>query len=382
MCAVQQDGRPARCPPRCSSCCGGSGADSSDGTCSSCCRSSRSASASDLLTASLERSEVGARGADWDFSAVERCLIAGRALCFYLAKLLWPHPLIFSYPRWRIDAGAWWQYLYPLAAVAAASGLWLARKRSGRGPLVALLFFAGTLFPALGFVDVYPMRFSFVADHFQYLASLGPIALAAAVGTSVARRCGRGARLAACAALALVLATYGALIWRQIPAYRGEETLWRDTLEKNPQAFLAHYNLGNLMRTRGELEEARRHYLLALEANPRLEMAYNNLASLLAGQGRVDEAIALYQRSLELMPDYTLGHRNLAALLITRGELDAAIHHLREVLRLAPDDSDAHYSLAMALAHTGHPEEAHPHFVEAARLRRAAEQGAQRAAGE
>ena len=329
-----------------------------------------------LLTAWLEQHEVGALGADWDLSLAERCLVAGRAVWFYLAKLLWPDPLIFFYPRWRIDAGAWWQYLYPLAAVAAVIALWLARQRVGRGPLVALLFFGGTLFPALGFFDAYPMRFSFVADHFQYLASLGPIALAAAVGTNVALRFGRSARLAAAAALVLVLATYGALIWRQIPAYRGLETLWRDTLEKNPGAFLAHYNLGNLLRTRGELEEAQLHYVRALEVNPRLEMAYSNLATLLAGPGRVDEAIALYRRSIELMPDYALGHRNLASLLLTRGELEAAIQHFREVLRLDPDDGEVHYGLATALARAGRPDEAHPHFVEAARLRRAANRDA------
>ena len=117
---------------------------------------------------------------------LERCLIAGRALWFYLGKLVWPEPLIFIYPRWSIDAGAPWQYLYPLAALAVVAGLWLLRHRLGRGPLASWLFFGGTLLPALGFFDVYPMRYSFVADHFQYLASLGPIALAA--GAAGARR--------------------------------------------------------------------------------------------------------------------------------------------------------------------------------------------------
>ena len=73
----------------------------------------------------------------------------------------------------------WWQWLFPVAAVGVVAGLWLARHRIGRGPLVAVLFFAGTLGPALGFVNVFPMRYSFVADHFQYLAGVGLMALAA-----------------------------------------------------------------------------------------------------------------------------------------------------------------------------------------------------------
>ena len=111
---------------------------------------------------------------------MDRCLVAGRALWFYAGKLFWPHKLAFIYSRWEIDARAAWQYLFPLAALAVLIALWLLRQRIGKGPLVAVSFFAGTLVPALGFFDVYPFRYSFVANHFQYLASIGLIALAVA----------------------------------------------------------------------------------------------------------------------------------------------------------------------------------------------------------
>ena len=140
-----------------------------------------------LTTIWLEKHNVGAQGQAWELSVVQRCLIAGRALWFYAGKLVWPLPLIFTYPKWQIDAGQWWQYLFPAGAVALPLGLWVLRRRIGKGPLVAALCFAGTLLPALGFVDVYPMRYSYVADHFQYLASIAPIALLVAVITMLAR---------------------------------------------------------------------------------------------------------------------------------------------------------------------------------------------------
>ncbi|HEX4342912.1 MAG TPA: O-GlcNAc transferase, partial [Verrucomicrobiae bacterium] len=118
-----------------------------------------------LHTAWLEKHHVGASGAEWSLSFIERCLIAGRALWFYAGKLVWPSQLTFIYPRWQIGTGVWWQWLFPLAVLAVVVTLWRARKRLGRGPLVAVLFFAGTLLPALGFFDLYPMRYSFVADH-------------------------------------------------------------------------------------------------------------------------------------------------------------------------------------------------------------------------
>ena len=115
--------------------------------------------AAGLVTAVFERKLIGAEGAAFDWSILDRCLIAGRAICFYLGKLFWPADLIFIYPRWHIDPSDWRQYLYPAAAVgllAAAWAVWAVRR--WRGPLAAMLYFVGTLLPVLGFCNVYPVH--------------------------------------------------------------------------------------------------------------------------------------------------------------------------------------------------------------------------------
>jgi hypothetical protein len=124
-----------------------------------------------LLTAVTETTRLGATGAEFDYSLIERCLIAGRAAWFYAVKLLWPAELMTIYPRWQISGGDAWAYLYPVALLAALAGFALLRKRIGRGPMVAALLFVGTLLPALGFFNVASFRCSFVADHFLYHAS-------------------------------------------------------------------------------------------------------------------------------------------------------------------------------------------------------------------
>ena len=134
--------------------------------------------AAGLFTAWVERSLIGAEGADFNYSIMERFLIAGRVIWFYLGKLIWPLDLIFVYPRWRVSQTVWWQYLYPAAALFSGVLMWLSRR--WRAPLAGVLFFIVTLFPVLGFLNVYPFRYSLVADHFQYLASLGIITLVAA----------------------------------------------------------------------------------------------------------------------------------------------------------------------------------------------------------
>ena len=122
---------------------------------------------------------TGAQGAAFELTVVERFLLAGRAVWFYLGKLFWPANLTFIYPRWQISQAAWQQYVFPAAALLLLAVLWRLGRR-WRGPLAGLLFFVGTLLPALGFCNLFVFIYSYVADHFQYLASLGVITLAAA----------------------------------------------------------------------------------------------------------------------------------------------------------------------------------------------------------
>ena len=283
------------------------------------------------VTIWMEKHHVGARGVDWALSAVDRGLIAGRALWFYLGKLVWPAPLVFNYPRWRIDAGVWWQYVFPLGAAAAGTALFAARRRIGTAPLVAALFFAVTLLPALGFVDVFPMRYSFVADHFQYLASIGPIALAAALGTVATRGPdARDVRRLGGGAVVLVLA---ALTWRQAHAYRDLRTLWTDTLAKNPGSWMAHNNLGLMLAGEGRLDDAIDHYRAALRIRADDAFARNNLGYALAMQGHLDAAVPELVEAVRIEPANAEARSNLGNVLMATGRVEEAIAQYREALR-------------------------------------------------
>lgn len=309
------------------------------------------------LTAYLEKHHVGAMGESWDLDALERLLIAGRAVWFYLGKLVWPGRLTFIYPRWEIDAAAPLQWAYPLAALGLLVALWAVRRRWGRGPLAALLFFGVTLFPALGFFDVYPFRFSFVADHFQYLASLGPLALA---GAGVARAVGsRGAARATTVGIAALLAlALGGLTWQQARVYRDEETLWRDTLRKSPGSWMAYLNLGGWLDLRGRTVEAVEQYRRVIEIRPGYASAHNNLGIALERLERFGEAEAAYRAALALEPQNAEYGMNLANLFTRTGRADEAIEAYRAVLRANPGLAAAGLNLGALLARAGSLEEA------------------------
>jgi tetratricopeptide (TPR) repeat protein len=306
--------------------------------------------ASGLVTAWLERKHVGAEGAEWALGAAERCLIAGRALWFDLSKLAWPADLAFVYPRWRVDARVLWQYCFPLGAAAAAALLWLRRDRLGRGPLAATLFFAGTLFPALGFFNIYPMRYSFVADHFQYLASAGPIVLAAAGYSTLARRLGVAGRPVERLAALAVLALLGTVTFRQAHIYRDLRVLWRDTLRKYPEAWMAHVNLGTVYTREREFDQAIAAYREAIRLNPGEPSAYYDLGNALVRQGKLEEALSYYRDAVHRRPWFVEAHYNLGLALFQLKRFDEAIAPLESAVRLDPRSAKMHHLLGQSLA--------------------------------
>jgi len=301
-----------------------------------------------LFTAWVEKTVIGAEGADYTLTLVQRGLLAGRAIWFYAGKLVWPANLTFFYPRWTLDPGEWWQYLFPAGVLAAAIGLWMASRRQ-RGPLAGFLIFAGTLFPVLGFFDVYPFRFSFVADHFQYLACLGIIVPVASALAILARRIAAGslARVACGALLPMIL---GVLTWGQSGIYSDAETLYRETLARNPGSWLAHNNLGNVLLAKpGRLADAIAEYRAAALLKPGSEQARTNLGNALAQAGRLPEAIPELEAALRIKPGYAEGHNNLGfALAQMPGGLERAIAEYQAALRINPDFAEAHYNLASA----------------------------------
>lgn len=315
-----------------------------------------------LLTAWVEKHYIiGALALQFGLGPMDRVLLAGRTFWFYVGKLLWPAGLVFFYPRWDFSRVAWWAFLFPAASVFLAIGAWALRKRS-RGPLAALLFFVVALLPALGFVDVYPFRYSFVADHFQYLASLGVIVLGCALAATWWERQAAWRRTAGIAASLFVLAALAGLTSRQSRLYASSETLYRGTLERNPGSWLALNNLGVICLERRDDAEAERLFFESLRLNPEYEAALNNFGFVLARRGRVDEAIGYYMRALQVWPDYPDAHVNIGNALFVKDRLDEAVVHFDRALRLRPELLEPRNNIAFALLALGRPKEALPHF--------------------
>jgi tetratricopeptide (TPR) repeat protein len=310
---------------------------------------------SGLFTAWVERHLVGAEGGEYGLAVLQRALLAGRVACFYLGKIAWPTNLIFTYPRWTIDSSAVWQYEFDLALVALALAFWSIRART-RAPLAALLFFGGSLFPVLGFLDIYPFRYSYVADHFAYLASLGVIVpLSAGMAIAIERVSAPKWRRAGQAALGVLLAALALLSTRQSRMYSDPKTLYRTTIARNPGDWMAHQNLG-LIYSRGarHREEAIAEFEDVVRLKPDHPRAHYNLGVSLYLAGRGSEALEQFELAMRYAPTNTLivgNSRYFLGVILTAvpGRLDEAIADLETAVAMRPGDAESRAALDIAL---------------------------------
>ncbi len=299
-----------------------------------------------LVTVWVETHHVGAQGDGWALPFVSRILLAGRALWFYVGKLVWPYPLMFFYPRWPIDSHLWWQYLFPLAAVGIAVGLWLARRRFGRGPLAALLIYAGLLAPVLGFFNIYFAQLAQVADHFQYHASAALFALAAAGAALVIGQAPpKVAHCRCCRSRATACDARGPDA-RRTYFYETPEGFYRGLLAENPTVWCVPQNLGAILHEQGKYEEALSLYTQAIAMNPADTMLYDGAGTILLDWGhrdgirpeRLKEAIAYFREACRLEPRNFLAYRNLGIALSDAQQYDEARAQFQAVLDMYSQD--------------------------------------------
>src|SRR5439155_5602719 len=311
--------------------------------------------AAGLMTSWVEYSNMGYKARTLDFSLVDRCLIAGRAFWFQLGKVLWPSNLMFVYSRWEINAAVAWQYLFPLAVLGLLGILWSLRRWS-RAPLAGVLVYIFLLLPSLGFLNIYFFLYSFVADHWQYLACLGIITPCASGIVLAARQLKSWQAWLERGTILLLAGVLFLLTWQQSRMYTNVETLYRTTIARNPACWMAYNNLGNILYQANRIPEAMDLFKQALRIKP--GVAHYSLGNALVLTGRTSEAIDQYKQALRINPDYAEVHSNLGNALFITGRTSEAIDQYEQALRINPNYADAHNNLGAALARMGRISEA------------------------
>ncbi len=254
-----------------------------------------------LFTIYYEHHLVRAAGNVWTFALPERIMIAGRVFWFYLGKLFYPSSLSFIYLRWPVPSQNYFLFLYPVAAIGLLALLAYGRRWWGKLPFACLLFFTISLSPAMGFTSFYFMRYSFVADHFQYLASIGVFALAGWVlSTALEKLQIPLPSPAGIVVMALLCVNLGLATTGQSRKYVDSFQLWQDTLALNPDSAIAHHNMGIALSGRGQPNEAIAHLRTAEALDPSFPQTHLALAYFAAHAKRWEDARHQYQEAIRL----------------------------------------------------------------------------------
>ena len=309
--------------------------------------------AAGMLTAWMEREFAGAKGEGFDFPLPQRLLIAGRAFWFYIGKLFRPTELVLIYPRWDLNLRTWYELLFPAAAIGLFVFLWIfGRKR--RWLLAGPLFFLLGIFPLLGFFNVRYFALSFVADHFQYLPSIGIIApVSAGLAVLIGQR-QVWLQTIGCAVCLALLGTLAGLSWKQSHLYQDPETCYRSVLQKNPNSRELHVEIGRVLFEKGSFDEAEAQFQAALAVRPSdpacQSRAYHGLANILLKKGQMDGAITDLQKALEADPSYWPAHTSLGSAYYRKGLFEESIAHFEKSLQLHPGGASVRSNLAWILA--------------------------------
>jgi protein O-mannosyl-transferase len=343
-----------------------------------------------------------ASGPDWNHGLASRFMIAGKVPWFYLGKLLWPHPLVFIYPRWDVNDLGFIHWLPLVGTVAVIVVLWWARETRAKPLFLAVMIFGVSLFPVLGLFDVFFFKYSFVGDHFQYLASMGLLGAAgAAIAWGAQRVAAKVPHLETVAAVVL-LGLLGALTLKQTGIYLTREALWRDTVNRNPHAWIGQMNLGSEYMSTGrpalaiphfqasvqlrpgdglseanwggalvqlgKAAEAIPHLEAAVRLMPNLAEAYSSLGLALGAVGRTADAIAQFETALRLKPRFEGALLNLCNLLAQTGRTNEALQRMTAALREEPRSATYHRSIGILLKHAGQRDPAIDYFRAAVQL--------------
>jgi tetratricopeptide (TPR) repeat protein len=286
---------------------------------------------------------------------LKRPLVAADALAFYLNKLIWPATLSFDYGRTpqRVLAqglrGMTW--IAPLLVLAILIPLRYRARTIVAAAIISLL----VLLPVLGFVPFDFQAYSTVADHYLYLAMLGP---ALALAWILAKRFNAVTMTIA----AIVLLALGIRTFNQAPYWRTSNALFEHAREVNPSSYASFNCLAGMAIESRDYRSAIDLATVAIQLNPAFSPAYITRGSAFAQSGNIAAGIADCRKALDLAPNHPQALGNLAALLAMQGRFSEALPYAKRAVESDPGSLSARMNLAALYVTLGDEAHARPHL--------------------
>ena len=248
----------------------------------------------------------------------------------YIGKMIVPHDLAVFYPYLPLSS---WQVLGAALLIIAVT--FAAVREARRHPYLTVgwLWYAGTLVPVIGLVQVGEQA---LADRYTYVPMIGLFILIAwGVPELLGTWRHRNKVLAAASALTLVglfVAT-----WTQTGYWRDDFTLFDHAIDVTQDNSVAYYARGYAYEGVGDYRRAIADYDRAIAINARYVLAYNNRGTAYASLGDLKQAIADYDGALRIDPKDAEAYTNRGNAHNALGNYAQAIADYDRAMAINPE---------------------------------------------
>jgi tetratricopeptide (TPR) repeat protein len=314
------------------------------------------------IVAFVAQQQGGAIGSLNKYTVGMRVSNALVAYMSYIGKMIWPYQLALPYP-YQLTIPFWKTAGAGLFLVAASVMVVREMRKYPYLP-VGWLWYLGTLVPVSGLVQVGSHA---MADRYTYVPLIGLFILVAWGITDLVPRW-RHRNVTLAISSGVVLSILMITSWLQVSYWQNTVTLFKHTIDVNPNNVKAHNNMGTALLHQEKLEEAIAHFSTALRINPNSATLHYNLGLTLLHMGQLKEAITSFSTALQIDPNHMKAHRDIGKAFLRLGLIDQAIPHFSAGLRINPDNVELHNNLGNALLSQGRFNEAVAHYSEVLRI--------------
>jgi tetratricopeptide (TPR) repeat protein len=301
------------------------------------------------------------------FTMVQRLLAEPRIIIFYISLLLYPMPNRLNIAHsFQISTSLFNPISTVLSIILIAGAIGYAVYSAKKQPLFSfciLFFFLNHVIES----TIFPLELIF--EHRNYIPSM-LFFLPVAIGFCnllelYAMK--RTMKHIISVFIILLLIGLGHSTFMRNFTWKNEKTLWIDAVEKAPDQFRPHHNLGRYYQDHGLQEEAISEYKKALSRSVlhrknETALTYYNLGNIYGDLRDYEKARYFYERAKDIDPDHLPVYVNIAAVLDREGKYALAHDYLVKVIRFRPDSIEANYNLGFHYLREGQPEKAIPHL--------------------
>lgn len=250
---------------------------------------------------------------------LQRLVIAGYTIFFYLQKLVVPYPLVACYGYLpKVVASNWFSYVALIISIGIV--YFIIRKRKTFPDLfAAFLIVLVCILPVLGLIPFEFQKYSTVADRYMYLSFIG-IAL---LMPTVVRRMQQNTFLKMC--VGIILGIMAILTIKQTATWKDEFTLWNHTLTYFDNSSRTYYNRGVQYSLKGNFPKSISDYSRAYELDSTNVNVLFNRANAYENLKDFNAALNDYNTALKITPKDGELYYKRSNIYLIQMDLDKAL---------------------------------------------------------